>query len=116
MSLKSSAVHLIRNMPHGDYNPSVVETCLESLRGHTAFDCMRNYREANGSLERYIAEWKTLKSENTKSHNLLKGVHLKPKFKLDADYTDVSVLTDGLYALPSDYHTGWLIASAKCST
>lgn len=103
----------LQRMPHGDYNPSVVETCLESLRGHTAFDCMRNYREANGSLERYIAEWKTLKSENAKSHNLLKGVHLKPKFKLDADYTDVSVLTDGLYALPSDYHTGWLIASAK---
>ena len=103
----------LQRMPHGHYAPSIVETCLESLKGHDAFDCMQNYREANGSLARYIREWETLKSENEESHSLLKGVHLKPKFKLDVDYTDMSVLTDGFYALPSDYHTGWLIASAK---
>lgn len=54
-----------------------------------------------------------MKSENEDSHSLLKGVGLKAKYKMDAGYTDLSILTDGLYALPSDYHTGWLIASAE---
>lgn len=103
----------LQRMPHGHYNSSIVQTCLESLEGHTAFDCMRNYREANGDLDKYICEWKVLKSENENSHSLLKGVRLKSKYKMDAGYTDLSILTDGFYALPSDYHTGWLIASAQ---
>lgn len=102
----------LQRMPHGVYDHAVIETCLESLQGHGAFDCMHNYREVEGSIDRYIEEWESLKNENSASRNSLRGVVLTPKYEPDEDYQDMSVLTDGFYALPSDYHTGWLIASS----
>ena len=45
--------------------------------------------------------------------DLLKGVRLTPLTALDEDYSDITLLTDGLLGLPSNYHCGQLISSAK---
>lgn len=112
-ALQFTRLELLR-MPHGNYDAQTAAICLESLQGHTAFKKeMQNYREANGNLDKYIKEWETLIEENATSSNLILGIPLVAKYKPDANYTDLSILTDGRYALPSDYHTGWLIASPK---
>lgn len=44
-------------------------------------------------------------------NNLLRGAKLTPLDELDEEYTDVSILTDGLIGLPSNYHSGHMIYS-----
>lgn len=43
--------------------------------------------------------------------NLLLGQKLFPLSTLDEDYADLSILTDGAFGLPGNYHYGWLISS-----
>ena len=74
---------------------------------------MKNYREAFGSVQSYLEEWNILKTENRESQNPLKGIRLSCQPAEDENAASLPVLTDGLYALPSDYHTGWFIASSR---
>lgn len=111
-ALQFTRLELLR-MPHGEYNKAKAGLYLESLSGHGAFPEMKNYREANGDLDEYIRLWDGLMAENGKSASLLKGVGLRAKSKPDMGYANLSLLTDGLYGLPSDYHTGWVISSPK---
>ena len=46
------------------------------------------------------------------SPNLLLGEKLTAGSKLDENYTDLSVLTDGTCGLPGSYHFGWFISSS----
>lgn len=73
------------------------------------------YSESGGSIESYIAEYRGMLShaKETGSHNLLKGVKLEPLTSLDEDYSDISILTDGLLGLPSSYHCGQMLSSAS---
>lgn len=111
-ALQFTRLELLR-MPHGKYSEAEADLCLESLSGHTAFADMRNYREAYGSIDVYIKEWARLKAENKGARNMLKGVKIAAGSPPDAGYTDLSILTDGFYALPSDYHTGWIVSSPR---
>ena len=43
---------------------------------------------------------------------MLLGKQLTPISQLDEDYRDISILTDGLLGLPSNYHCGQMISSA----
>ena len=43
--------------------------------------------------------------------NLLKGEQLVAITPLDPDYSDISILTDGMLGIPSNYHNGNLIMS-----
>ena len=72
------------------------------------------YNEGCWSLTQYLNEYKAMDEEAqaTASTNKLKGKSLVPVTKLDEDYTDVSILTDGLLGTPSNYHNGLLITSA----
>jgi hypothetical protein len=45
-------------------------------------------------------------------NNLLTKNVFKVTSKLDEDYSDQSLLIDGIPGLPFDYHNGWLIISA----
>ena len=104
----------VMRMPHSRiYAPGLATECLELLAGHEAFSDMTEYREADGRLNIYIREWWHLLAENAAASDALQGVHLSFLSKPDGGYADTSVLTDGRYALPTDYHTGWLIASAR---
>lgn len=112
-ALQYTRLELLR-MPHGTYDARRAAEALELLAGHTAFADMARYREADdGRLETYRTEWHHLLAENAAPADRLQGTALRFVSKPDGRYADASLLTDGRYALPTDYHTGWLISSAR---
>lgn len=64
---------------------------------------MQIYREAEGSLQRYIRQWKDLMAYERPAGNIL----FKKPLKLNDPAISCLQLTDGRYGLPSDYHTSW---------
>lgn len=72
------------------------------------------YSEGSWLVERYVKDIKYARDHARKyqSQNLLKGMTIKPHEPLDEDYTDISIITDGLLGIPSNYHAGNLIYSA----
>lgn len=85
---------------------------LSLLSAHTAFKDLANYRESFGEVDKYIAEWRTSSPWLANNGNKLRGATLTSTTKLDPEYADLSVLTDGKAGFASDYHTGWLLNSA----
>ena len=73
------------------------------------------YSESGGSTASYVSEYRFMlaHAEEMAGANLLRGVRLEPLTALDEEYSDVFILTDGLLGLPSNYHCGQLISSAK---
>jgi hypothetical protein len=89
-------------------------TYLKRLSNYYLFHDMAKYSESGGEIGAYISDWS--KYIISVSHNnLLRGKKLKALTTLDESYEDLSVLTDGLYGLPSNYHSGWLISSVGAS-
>ena len=72
------------------------------------------YNEGAWSISQYLKEFNEIEDNAAKTagKNLLKGVKLSPITALDEDYQDVTILTDGLLGMPSNYHNGNLITSA----
>lgn len=73
------------------------------------------YSESAWKVERYIQDYSTMMQhhESMENINLLKGRRLNVMTALDPDYSDVSLLTDGLLGIPSNYHSGNLIMSPE---
>lgn len=111
-ALQFTRLELMR-MPQGKYDLDEIDNCLESLAGHTNFKDMVVYREANGKIEDYLHAWETLKEDNAQTSNWPENVEVRSISRPDVRYTELSILTDGRYALPTDYHTGWIIASPQ---
>lgn len=72
------------------------------------------YNEGAWTIDQYLRDFEYMEDEaaETGDSNLLKGVKLRPLTALDEDYTDISIVTDGLLGIPSNYHDGNLISSA----
>lgn len=85
---------------------------LSLLSAHTAFKDLNNYRESFGEVDKYIAEWRTSSPWLINNDNKLRGTSITSTTKLDPEYADLSVLTDGKAGFASDYHTGWLLNSS----
>lgn len=85
---------------------------LSLLSAHTAFKDLANYRESFGEVDGYISEWRTSLPWLANNGNKLRGATLTSTTKLDPEYADLSVLTDGKAGFASDYHTGWLLNSS----
>lgn len=90
---------------------SAIDGLLSLLSAHVAFKDLANYRESYGEIDKYIAEWRTASPWLNDSGNMLRGVKLTSATKLDPDYSNLSILTDGKAGFASDYHTGWLLNS-----
>jgi len=75
---------------------------------------LRIYSESFWTLDSYIKDYRSMLAEaNTmQPKNRLQGVQLTALTPLDEEYNDISILTDGLIGLPSNYHCGHLISSA----
>lgn len=86
---------------------------LSLLSAHTAFKDLANYRESFGEVDGYISEWRTSSPWLAGNGNKLRGATLTSTTKLDPEYADLSVLTDGKAGFASDYHTGWVLNSAS---
>ena len=74
------------------------------------------YNEAAWSIRNYIRDFRAIQ-ENAKNPevNLLKGASIVSLTELDPEYSDLSILTDGLLGIPSNYHCGNLINSPEKS-
>lgn len=72
------------------------------------------YNEGCWSVNQYLSNFEFMEKDaaSTENTNLLKGVRLIPKTPLDEDYQDITILTDGLLGIPSNYHDGNLLTSA----
>lgn len=72
------------------------------------------YSESCWTIKNYVSDYSYMyrHAESMKAKNLLRGVELTPLTPLDEDYSDISVLTDGLLGLPSNYHCGNMLSSA----
>ena len=72
------------------------------------------YNEGAWSIEEYLDNYEFMEREAAEAspNNLLKGVPLRKMTALDEDYSDITIVTDGLLGLPSNYHDGNLIISA----
>ena len=88
-----------------------VDALLSLLSAHVAFKDLANYRESYGEIDKYIAEWRASSPWLTDSGNRLRGVKLTSASKLDPEYSDLTLLTDGKAGFATDYHTGWLLNS-----
>ena len=100
--------------PGGGYDEKEARRALEGLRGYAAFPDMASYREAQGTLAQYIKDWEVLMGQNrSAASNRLRGLAIEPVTPPDGGYADLSLLTDGECGLPTDYHTGWVIASPQ---
>lgn len=72
------------------------------------------YNEGCWAIEKYLSDYEYMLDHKEKSaDNMLKGVTLVPITELDPDYPDISLVTDGLLGIPSNYHNGNLISSAN---
>lgn len=69
------------------------------------------YSESGWQIDSYVRDYNFLldHAKATDGKNILKGVALKSLTPLDPDYRDISVLTDGVLGMPSNYHNGHLI-------
>ena len=90
------------------------ERLLEGL-GRLVAQGIVTYSESGGSINSYISEYRYMlkHAKEVGDKNLLKGVELEPLTALDEEYNDISILTDGLMGLPSNYHCGNMISSAS---
>lgn len=72
------------------------------------------YNEGCWSVTQYLNQYNFMENvaQESNATNLLKGVQLVPLNALDEDYPDISIVTDGLLGIPSNYHDGNLISSA----
>ena len=70
-------------------------------------------RETEGTISNYLKEVKKTILEGKFPTNLLNSRTFKITSELDEDYTDVSLLTDGIPGLTTDYHNTWLVVSAQ---
>ena len=83
---------------------------LESLiaSGHPS------YNESGWSIDGYIRDYRYLLNHYKESSgNKLKGEKVVGLTPLDPDYSDTSILTDGVLGIPSNYHNGNLIISPR---
>lgn len=74
----------------------------------------RIYSESFWTVDSYVEDYQTMLHayQEMRGKNRLRGVQLTPLTGLDEEYRDVSILTDGLLGLPSNYHCGQLLSSA----
>ncbi len=70
-------------------------------------------RERDGNVSNYLKDIKQNLIEGIFLPNLLNQKNLKIISQLDEDYTDVSLLSDKIPGLVTDYHNAWLIVSAS---
>lgn len=110
-ALAFTRLELLRLKPTAP-SAATKDELLSLLSAHTAFKDFANYRESFGEVDKYICEWRTSSPWLANNGNKLRGAMLTSTTKLDPEYGDLSVLTDGKAGFASDYHTGWLLNSA----
>lgn len=71
-----------------------------------------NYKEADSSLERYLASWQEVLTSDQKE-NLLLSKTIIVKNSKGENIKSSKLLNDGLLGFRTDYHFGWYISAEK---
>lgn len=76
------------------------------------------YNESGWLIGNYIKDYRFMleHAKEMEGKNLLKGEKLTALTALDPDYSDITILTDGMLGLPSNYHAGHLINTPENKT
>lgn len=86
---------------------------LDLLKGYKSFPNWSRYKEANGLLDEYVAEWQRIRFHAPQKRNKLSG-QVVSVLASDGNRTSpVPAWTDGYYGFPHDYHLHWVITSQK---
>lgn len=103
------------NRISGDLKNS--EIYLADLGNLTA-EGYESYNESGWGIDQYVKDYNYIlrHAKETGGKNKLKGETLIPLSALDPDYSDISILTDGVLGIPSNYHSGNLINSPERAT
>ena len=109
-ALQFTRLELMRLRGNIDNDPTEALRRLNRLND----DKIEIYNESCWTIDYYVRDYTTMyrHAEEMKDKNLLRGVKLIPRTPLDSDYDDITILTDGLLGLPSNYHCGQMISSA----
>ena len=90
------------------------EDLLRQLE-HLQAENIEAYSESGWRIDNYVTDYRYLlrHANETNEHNKLRGVSLVALTPLDPEYKDLSVITDGVLSIPSNYHNGLLITSPE---
>lgn len=92
-----------------DVNPDL-SLLVDRLREHINYDNLQNYKEFDGSLSEYIAQWDNILEATSFSNKLLHSP-LTIISKKDENFKTTEILTDGTPGFAIDYHQGWYLSS-----
>ena len=86
------------------------EQFIDMLRSFEKEEGEPIYSESGWDLLTYMKDYEFMarKAAETKD-NKLKGLKLIPMSGMDPEYSDVTVMTDGLIGIPSNYHDGLVL-------
>lgn len=72
---------------------------------------VESYNESGWLVENYIRDYRFMldHAKEMEGKDLLKGEKIIALTPLDLDYSDISIVNDGLLGMPSNYHNGHLI-------
>lgn len=86
---------------------------LDLLKGYKSFPNWSRYKEANGLLDEYVAEWQRIRFHATQKRNKLSGQAVSVLASDGNRTVPVPAWTDGYYGFLHDYHLHWVITSQK---
>lgn len=86
---------------------------LDLLKGYKNFPNWNRYKEANGLLDEYVAEWQGIHFHAPQKGNRLSGQAVSVLASDGSHSAPVLAWTDGYYGFPHDYHLHWVITSQK---
>ena len=87
-----------------------VKQYLYTLEKFREYPDMKQYKEADGLIADYIAEWKQL-SAKSPSVNALIGTPITILSEPDEGFEKADLLNDGTFGFANDYHQGWYLSS-----
>ena len=83
---------------------------LKALENHVNYPDMCNYKESDGSLSGYIAEWRNMFSQGSFT-NALMNIPVQIGSISDEGFESSALFNDGTPGFASDYHQGWHLSS-----
>lgn len=85
---------------------------LSELGKHTTYDNLKNYKETDGNLSEYIAQWQHIIKANY-FENILIGKPIELLSTPNKGFEKTDLLNNGTAGFATDYHQGWYLCDAK---
>lgn len=105
-AMQFTRLELMR-IPSQGFDRNKAKVMIELLRGHQAFSEMNNYKERGGAINDYMNQYVAV-GVVSDTKNRLTGQSL---YLASSNNQKLTLLTDGYYGLPIDYHQGWFITN-----